>query len=252
MSKKKEESIKPGDFIEVNFGTDKDPKMIRIGKGISNEERKRIIDLVQDYRDIIAFSYDELKSYRKDVIQHTIPLKEDVKPFRQKLRQINPKLAPMIQKELQKMVAVGIIAPTRHSSWCSSLVVVRKKNGGIRLCVDFRNLNIACEKDNYSLPNMETLLQKVTGSGIMSMLYGFSGYNQVLVNKEDQHITTFTTPWGTYEYLRMPFGLLIVGVTFQRAMDYAFKGIRGKFIEIFQDDSTVFSKDTLDHVSHLK
>ena len=103
------------------------------------------------------------------MIQHTIPLKEDVKPFRQKLRQINHKLAPMIQQELQKMVAGGIIAPTRHSSWCSNLVVVRKKNGEIRLCVDFRNLNIACEKDKYSLPNMETLLQKITGSGIMSM-----------------------------------------------------------------------------------
>ena len=124
MSKKKEELIKPGDFFEINIGTNKDLKMIKIGKGISNEERKRIIDLVQDYRDIITFSYDELKAYRKDVIQHTIPLKEDVKPFRQKLKQINPKLAPMIQKELQKMVAAGIIAPTRHSSWCSNLVVI--------------------------------------------------------------------------------------------------------------------------------
>ena len=186
------------------------------------------------------------------MIQHTIPLKEDVKPFRQKLRKINPKLAPMIQQELQKMVVAGIIAPTRHSSWCSNLVVVKKKNGGIRLCVDFRNLNIACEKDNYSLSNMETLLQKITGSGIMSMLDGFLGYNQVLVNKEDQHKTTFTTPWGTYEYLRMSFGLLNAGATFQRAMDYAFKGIRGKFIEIYQDDLTVFSKDTSDHISHLK
>ena len=83
---------------------------------------------------------------------------------------------------------------------------------------------------------METLLQKVIGLEIMSMLDGFSGYNQVLVNKEDQHITTFTTPWGTYEYLMMPFGLLNAGATFQRAMDYAFKGIRGKFIEIYQDD----------------
>ena len=97
MSKTKEESIKLGDFVEVNIGTDKDPKMIKIGKWISNKESKRIIDLIQDYRDIIAFSYDEFKAYREDVIQHTIPLKEDVKPFRQKLRQINPKLAPMTQ-----------------------------------------------------------------------------------------------------------------------------------------------------------
>ena len=112
------------------------------------------------------------------------------------------------------MLDASIIAPTRHSAWCSNLVVVRKKNGGIRLCIDFRNLNLACIKDNYPLPNMETLLQRVIGSKIMSMLDGFSGYNQVLVRKEDQNKTTFNTPWGTFEYLRMPFGLLNAGATF--------------------------------------
>ena len=77
---------------------------------------------------MLAFSYDELKAYQEDVFQHTIPITEEakeVKPFRQKLRRINPKLAPIVQKELQNMLAPGIIAPTRHSSWCSNLVVVR-------------------------------------------------------------------------------------------------------------------------------
>jgi len=117
---------------------------------------------VQEYTYVFSFTYDELKTYKEDAIQHTIPLKQDTNPFRQKLRQINPKLAPLVQKELQKMLAASIIAPTRHSSWCSNLVVVWKKNGGIRLCIDFRNLNLACIKDNYPLLNMETLLQRVT------------------------------------------------------------------------------------------
>jgi hypothetical protein len=80
---------------------------------------------------------------------------------------------------------------------------------------------------------METLLQRVTGSKIMSMLDGFSGYNQVLVRKEDQNKTTFTTPWGTFEYLRMHFGLLNASATFQRAMDFSFKELMGKIIEIY-------------------
>ena len=196
-----------------------------------------------------------LKPIGKMCFKHTIPLTEEakeVKPFWQKLRQINPKLAPIVQKELQKMLAAGIIAPTRHSSWCSNLVVVRKKNGSIRICIDFRNLNTSCLKDNYPLPDMETLLQRVTGSGMMSMLDGFSGYNQVLVNKEDQHKTTFTTPWGTYKFLRMPFGLLNAGATFQRAMDFSFKELIGKIIEIYQDDLTIFSKERYDHISHLR
>ena len=75
-----------------------------------------MVELVKVFRDVFAFTYDELKAYRDDVFQHTIPLKPDTKPFRQKLRSINPKLAPMVQQELQKMLAADNIAPTRHSS----------------------------------------------------------------------------------------------------------------------------------------
>ena len=112
--------------------------------------------------------FRSLKGYREDVMQHIIPLKdENVKPFHQKLRQINPKLAPLVQKEISKMLAASIISQTRHSTWCSNLVIVRKKNGIIRFCVDFRNLNLVYKKDNYPLPNMETMLQRVTGSRMM-------------------------------------------------------------------------------------
>jgi hypothetical protein len=226
--------------------------MVKIGKTTPIEERNEIVKLLKEYRNVLAFSYDELKVYREDVIQHVIPLKEETKPFRQKLRQMNPKLAPLVQQELQKMLEAGIIAPTRHSSWCSNLVVARKKNGKIRICIDFRNLNIACTKDHYPLPKMETLLQRVTRSGMISMLDGFSGYNQIRLKAEDRHKTTFTTPWGTFEYLRMPFGLSNAGATFQRAMDYAFRGLIGKLIEIYQNDLTVFSKDGKTHINHLR
>jgi hypothetical protein len=92
------------------------------------------------------------------------------------------------------MVDDGIIVPIRYSSWMLNLVVVRKKNGDIRLCVDFWNLNQLSLKYNYPLPNMEHFLQMVTSGGMMSMLDGFSAYNQVLVKREDQLKTTFTTP----------------------------------------------------------
>jgi hypothetical protein len=99
---------------------------------------------------------------------------------------------------------------------------------------------------------MEHLLQRVTGAGMMSMLDGFSGYNQVLLKREDQLKTTFTTPWGTFMYLRMPFGLMNAGATFQRAMDFAFRDLIQKIIEIYQDDLTVVSKERKDHISHLR
>ena len=109
--------------------------------------------------------------------------------------------------------------------------------------MDFKNLNASGDEDNYPLPKMETLLQRVTSSRMMSMLDGFFGYNQVMVKKEDRHKTTFITPWGTFEYLRIHFGLTNVGAIFQRAIDFSFQVLIGKFIEIYQDDLTVFSKD---------
>ena len=126
---KNKETIKLDDYIEINIGTEEEPRKIKVGKGTSEKERKNLIELVKEFRDVFAFTYDELKAYQDYVFQHTIPLRPDSKPFRQKLRRINPKLAHMVQQELQKMLAASIIAPTRHSSWCSNLVVVRKKNG---------------------------------------------------------------------------------------------------------------------------
>jgi hypothetical protein len=89
---KKKKVVKHGSYIEINIGTEEVPRFIKIGKGTSEKERKELISLVQEYRDVFAFTYDELKAYKEDVFQHTILLKEDTKPFRQKLRRINPKL----------------------------------------------------------------------------------------------------------------------------------------------------------------
>ena len=113
----------------------------------------------------------------------------------------------------------------RHSTWVANLVPVRK-NGEIRLCVDFRNLNRASEKDNYPLPSLDEVLQIVNGAKMMSFMDGYSRYNQVIVEEEDRLKMAFTMKWGTFAYRRMPFGLINVGVTFQRAMDYAFQGLK--------------------------
>jgi hypothetical protein len=104
----------------------------------------------------------------------------------------------------------------------AKLVPVRNKNGEIRLCVDFRNLNRSSKKDNYPLPKMEHILQRVTGSSRKSMINDFSSYNQIYVLPGDRENTTFTTPWGTFMYAKIPFGLMNAGATFQRAMDIAF------------------------------
>lgn len=131
------------------------------------------------------------------------------------------------------------------------MVPVRKKNGDIRICIDFRNLNKASLKDNFPLPTMEQILQSVAGSELMSFLDGFSGYNQVLVHPDDQLKTTFRTKWGTYVYQKMPFGLINAGATFQRAMDIAFKGLINRSVVIYLDDITMYSKKRYNHLHDL-
>ena len=107
------------------------------------------------------------------------------KPIQQKLRKIYPNLEIQIKSELNKLFKAKIIFLVRHSIWVSKLVPVRKKKGDIRIFIDFRNLNKACQKDNFPLPPMEQILQAVAGTELMSFLDGFSGYNQVLVHLDD-------------------------------------------------------------------
>src|ERR1700733_3479883 len=175
----------------------------------------------------------------------------DQKPIQQKLRKIHPNLESQIKSELNKLLKAKIIFPVRHSRWVSNLVPVKKKNEDIQICIDFRNINKACQKDNFPLPPMEQILQAVAGSELMSFLDGFSRYNQILVHPDDQLKTTFRTKWGTYAYQKMPFGLVNAGATFQRAMDTAFRGLINRSVVIYLDDITVFSKKRSNHLHDL-
>eukprot|EP00253_Pinus_taeda_P027894 PITA_27894 len=161
-------------------------------------------------------------------------------------------LLPATEQEVQKMFKAGIIAPIRFSDWISNLVPTRKKTGEIKLCVDLRNLNQVSLKDNYPLPKMDHILQRVVGASRISLLDGFSGFNQILVHPDDQDKTTFTTPWGTFKYVKMPFGLKNAGATFQRAMDIAFSKEVHEFLVIYLDDLTPFSKSDQEHLKHLR
>ena len=134
------------------------------------------------------------KYFNTQIIQHVIPMKSRSKPFQQKLRKIHPALEPTVKKELNKLLTTQITFPVCHMQWVVNLVPIRKKNGDIRLCVDFRNLNRSSEKDNYPILSMEQILQKVSSAQMLSLLYGFSVYNQVLVSPIDQPKTTFRTP----------------------------------------------------------
>jgi hypothetical protein len=138
--------------VQCNIGTESEPKFVKLSRSLTEERRSEYTRLLREFADVFAWTYEDLKTYETSIIEHKIPLKEEVNPFRQKLRQINPMLLPQAH----------IIVPLRYSEWVANLVPVRKKSGEIRLCVNFRNLNRSSRKDNYPLPKMEHILQRVT------------------------------------------------------------------------------------------
>jgi hypothetical protein len=162
---------------EHNLGSQNHPKFINLSAELTVDQKSEYCNIMKEFADVFAWKYSDLKTYDPEVIQHKIPLEKDTIPFKQKLRPISPLLFPVIEREIKKLLDAKIIIPLRYSKWIANLVIVRNKNGEIRLCVDFRNLNKCSKKDNYPLPKMEDLLQRILGATVMSFLDGFSSYN---------------------------------------------------------------------------
>jgi hypothetical protein len=169
------------------------------------------------------------------IVEHEITTYPDAKPVRQKLRPVNPRKAAAIKAEVEKLLKAGFIYPIHLTEWVSNPVPVDKKQGTIRVCTDFHDLNKACPKDNYPTPFIDQIIDECAGCEAFSFMDGFSGYNQIQIKPEDQHKTTFICPWGTFAYRKMPFGLKNAGATFQWAMSFAFHDLK-HIVEAYLDD----------------
>lgn len=131
-------------------------------------------------------------------------------------------------------------------------MLVAKKDGKVRKCIDFRELNKANAKDNFPLPHIDVLVDNMVGHEMMSFMDGFSGYNQIKITPEDVEKTSFITPWGTFCYKVMPFGLKNTRTTYQRAMATLFYDMIHKEMEVYVDDMIMKSQRKEDHLIDLK
>ena len=133
----------------------------------------------------------------------------------------------------------------------ANIVPIIKKNGQVRIYIDFRDLNRTCPKDDFSLPHIDLLIDNTASYEMLSFMDGFSGYNQIRLAEEDQDKTSFTTPWGTYCYVVMPFGLKNAGATYQRVMMVIFYDMIHIDMEVHVDDILVKSKTRAEHPQAL-
>ncbi|KAL0433546.1 UNVERIFIED_CONTAM: hypothetical protein Slati_2688900 [Sesamum latifolium] len=143
----------------------------------------------------------------RKVAVHHLSVKKGARPVKQGQRRFRSELIPLIETEVNKLIKVGFIREVKYPMWISSIVPVKKKNGQIRVCFDFRDLNNACPKDDLPLPIAELMIDATTGQEALSFMDGSSGYNQIRMAPADEELTTFRTPKGIYCYKVMPFGL---------------------------------------------
>ena len=165
---------------------------------------------------------------------------------------MNPNLRDIVKEEIQKLLEARFIYPISDSKWVSPLVIVPKKNGKWRVCVDYRELNKSTQKDHFSLPFIDQALDTLSGKNFFSFLDGFSGYSQIQIALEDQDKTTFTCPWGTFSYRVLPFGLCNAPAMFQRAVIGIFSELVNDSMEIFMDNFTPYGKDFEEALENLK
>jgi hypothetical protein len=152
------------------------------------------------------------------------------------------------------MLEAGFIRPCRYAEWISSIVLIQKKDGRWRVCVDFRDLNRAIPKDEYLMPVAETLINAAAGNKILSFMDGNAGYNHIFMAPEDIHKTTFRVPGVVelFEYVVMTFGLKNAGVMYQRVMNYIYHDLIGKLVEIYIDDVVVKPTSSGGHLGDLR
>ena len=152
--------------------------------------------------------------------------------------------------EIDWMLDVGIIKHIEESKWIRAMVDQYKKTGEVRICVDLRKLNDACMHDLFLTRFIDEVLEGVGGQEMYSFTYGFFGYHQIQIAKEDRHKTTFVTEWGCFQYIVMPFGMKNAQTVFSWVVVAVFKQFIQKFLQIYMDDWTVYGiiRDHLDNL----
>ncbi|CAM8950971.1 unnamed protein product [Rhodiola kirilowii] len=240
-----------------------------VGAALNEDETSKLVHVLKANKKALGYSIDDITGISPSLCMHRINLEEDVKPSREMLRRLNPKLSEVVFKEITKLRDAGIIYSVPDSEWVSPIHVVPKKGGltvvkndkgelvptrtvnGWRMCIDYRKLNKATKKDHFPIPFIDQMLERLAGHDYFCFLDGYSGFYQIPILPNDQGKTTFTCPYGTFAFRRMPFGLCNAPGTFQRCMMSIFCDYIEKCIEVFMDDFSIHGSSFDDCLANL-
>ena len=244
-------------------------KPVIILADLKKHNDKKLLEILRKYKGTITWSIEDLKGISPSICMHKILLEENSKTSIKHQRRLNPVMKEVVRKEVLKWLNAGFIYAISYNPWVSPVHVALKKGGftvirnekneliptrivtGWRVCIVYRKFNTATRKDHYPLPSIDQMLDRLAGHPYFCFLDGYLG-NQIVVALDDQKKTTFTCPYCTFAFKRMPFGLCNAPVTFQRCMMSIFLDVMEEAMEIFMDDFLVYGSSFEHCLSNLE
>jgi hypothetical protein len=195
---------------EIDIGDGDKPRPTFISANLDSGFREGLIELFKEYKDCFSWDYSEMPGLDRSIVEHRLPIKPGFRPYKQPPRKIyKDEVLADVKKEVERLVNANFIRPCRYAEWISNIVPVYKKNGKMRVCIDFRDLNRATPMDGYPMPIADLLVDVAAGHKVISFMDGNAGYNQIFMAIEDISKTAFRCPGhiGLFEWIVMTFGL---------------------------------------------
>jgi hypothetical protein len=211
-----------------------------------------LVDFLHANAEVFAWSPSDMSGIPRDVAEHSLDIRAGARPVKQHLCRFDEKKRRAIGEEVHKLMAAGFIKEVFHPEWLANPILVKKKGGKWRMCVDYTSLNKAYLKVPYPLPLIDQIVDSTAGCKTLSFLDAYSGYHQIKMKESDQLMTSFITPFGMYSYTTMPFGLRNAGATYQRCMNHVFGEHIGRTVEAYVDDIVVKTRKASDLLSDLE
>ncbi|XP_058189244.1 uncharacterized protein LOC131306832 [Rhododendron vialii] len=223
-----------------------------IASSLSDDDREETFRYLKDNIEVFAWTPNEMPGVDPDFICHSLNVRKDAKPVVQKARRSATEHADAVVEQVKRLLEANAIQEVEYPTWLSNTVVVKKKNGKWRVCVDYTNLNYACPKDWFPLPKINQLVDATVGHARLSFLDAYRGYHQIAMDPDDMEKTAFITPYGIFCYRVMPFGLKNSCATFNRAIFKMMHAKIGHTLEAYVDDLVVKSQKESNHLQELK
>ncbi|GJV96083.1 reverse transcriptase domain-containing protein, partial [Tanacetum coccineum] len=227
--------------FQVAIHPDFPDQEISMGGTLSAKGRTELYALLKRNLDIFAWQPSDMTRVPRSIAEHKLNIRKGYSPVRQKKRGQAPERAKAIQAEVQKLVEARIMREVYYHDWLSNPVMVKKHDGSWRMCVDFTDLNKACPRDCYPLPEIDWKIESLCDYPFKCFIDAYKGYHQIQMAEEDEEKTAFHTPQGVYCHTKMPFGLKNTRATYQRLVDKAFDKQVGCNLEVYVDDLVIKS-----------